>query len=210
MINDVLFKYAELLDACKVARLTGTRGAREIYELQIRDCENSLKFLPESGSAIDVGTGGGLPGIVWAVYRPDLKITLLDSIAKKCDAIREIAESLEISNVEIICARSEDFAKVHREEFDFAAAKAVASAGVTAELLAPLVKVHGLLLTFKGEKVDSEIHEVGNNWHKLGVKAPEINFYESNKCIVTWRKIMPCAKIFPRRAGLASSKKFWE
>ena len=208
--ESILFKYAELLDSCKIARLTGTRGAEEIYKLQVLDCLESVKFLPVSGSVIDVGTGGGLPGIVWAVYRPDLEITLLDSIAKKCNALTEIVNSLEIKNIKIVCSRSEDFAKIQREKFDLAAAKAVASAGVTAELLSPLVKVKGHLMTFKGEKIQDEISEVKNQWYKLGLKNPAINFYENNKCVVTWEKIMPCSKKFPRKSGLALSKKFWE
>lgn len=206
----ILFKYAELLDSCKTARLTGTRGAQAIYELQVLDCLVSVKFLPDSGIIIDVGSGGGLPGIVWAIYRPDLKIVLLDSIAKKCLALQEITASLELKNIEIVCSRSEDFAKIHREKFDLAAAKAVASAGVTAELLSPLVKLKGRLMTFKGEKINDEISEVNNQWFKLGLRNPVINFYENKKCIVTWDKIMPCSKIFPRKSGLALTKKFWE
>ena len=211
--KSTLYKYAELLANCKRARLTGTRGAEEIFNLQILDCEPSLKFLPASGKIIDVGSGGGLPGVVWAVYRPDLNITLLDSINKKCEAVREIVEALEIKNMNIICSRSEDFAALHREEFDLAGARALASAGVTAELLSPLVKTGGKILTFKGEKVHEEISEVNDKWRRLGLRTPSLNFYgdeSSSKCIVTWEKISPCPKNFPRRPGLASNKKFWE
>ena len=211
--KSTLYKYAELLAGCTRARLTGTRGADEIFNLQILDCEPSLEFLPQSGTVIDVGSGGGLPGVVWAVYRPDLKIILLDSINKKCEAVSEIINALEIKNIEVVCARSEDFAKLHREKFDLAGARALASAGVTAELLAPLVKVGGKILTFKGEKVHEEISEVNDKWHKLGLNKPSLKFYggeDSSKCILVWEKISPCPKNFPRRTGLAGTKKFWE
>ena len=211
--KSTLYKYAQLLADCKRARLTGTRGADEIYNLQILDCIESLKYLPESGQVIDVGTGGGLPGIVWAVYRPDLKITLLDSINKKCEAVQEIINALGLSNVKIICSRSEDFARSNREAFNLAGAKALASAGVTAELLSPLVKLNGHVITFKGEKVHDEISEVNDKWLKLGLSKPELNFYDeanSSKCLVVWQKVKPCPKEFPRRTGLASTKKFWE
>jgi len=195
--RSTLYKYAELLNSCTRARLVGTRGTEEIFNLQILDCEPSLEFLPESGKIIDVGSGGGLPGVVWAVYRPDLKIILLDSINKKCEAVREIINELEIKNIEIICSRSEDFAKLHREEFDLAGARAVASAGITAKLLSPLVKTGGKILTFKGKKVHEEISEFENKykWKSLGLSKPSLNFYngeeseESSKCIVTWKKI---------------------
>ncbi|MBQ9594922.1 MAG: 16S rRNA (guanine(527)-N(7))-methyltransferase RsmG [Synergistaceae bacterium] len=213
--KSTLYKYAQLLADCKRARLTGTRGADDIYNLQILDCIESLKYLPDTGKIIDVGTGGGLPGIVWAVYRPDLSVVLLDSINKKCEAVQEIINSLGIQNAKIICARSEDFAHDNREVFSLAGAKALASAGVTAELLSPLVKVGGKLITFKGERVHEELSEVNNCWLKLGLSKPEINYYaqdegNSSKCLVIWEKIKSCPKEFPRRTGLAGTKKFWE
>ncbi|MBQ2617330.1 MAG: class I SAM-dependent methyltransferase, partial [Synergistaceae bacterium] len=108
--ESTLYRYAELLASCTRARLTGTRGADEIFTLQVMDCIPSLEFLPENGRVIDVGSGGGLPGIVWAVYRPDLSVTLLDSINKKCAAVHEIIDALNITNVEVVCSRSEDHA----------------------------------------------------------------------------------------------------
>lgn len=225
MNERTLYKYAELLNSCTRARLVGTRGAEEIFNLQVLDCKASLDFLPQSGKIIDVGSGGGLPGVVWAVCRPDLEIVLLDSINKKCEAVREIVETLGIKNINVICSRSEEFAKANREKFDLAGARALASAGVTAELLSPLVKVGGKILTFKGEKVHEEISEVEgrppvegrlpveNQWHRLGLKKPSLNFYgdeDSSKCLLIWEKISPCPKEFPRRTGLAGTKKFWE
>ena len=211
--RSTLYKYAELLASCKRARLTGTRGADEIYNLQVLDCLESVKYLPDTGQVIDVGTGGGLPGIVWAVCRPEIRVVLLDSINKKCEAVQEIVNALRIRNVNIICSRSEDFARVNRERFDLAGAKALASAGVTAELLSPLVKVSGHVITFKGEKVHDEISEVNDKWLTLGLSKPELNFYgeeNSSKCLVIWQKIKSCPKEFPRRTGLAGTKKFWE
>ena len=211
--ESTLYRYAELLASCTRARLTGTRGADEIFTLQVMDCIPSLEFLPENGRVIDVGSGGGLPGIVWAVYRPDLSVTLLDSINKKCVAVREIIDALNITNVEVVCSRSEDYARTHRESFDIAGARALSSAGVTAELLSPLVVKGGRVLTFKGEKVNDEISIVGKNWKKLGFSEPSLHFYggdNSSKCIVTWEKVKNCPAMFPRRTGLAGTKFFWE
>lgn len=209
--QEILHRYAELLASCTRARLVGTRGAEEIYTLQVQDCLNSVEFLPSSGRVIDVGSGGGLPGVIWAVYRPDLEVTLLDSVNKKCEAVKEILAEFEIQNVRVICSRSEDFAKVNREKFDLAGARALASAGVTAELLSPLVKIGGKIITFKGEKVHDELDTVGEKWKLLGLGKPEINFYGGeSKCIVTWEKIKACPKNFPRRTGLAGTKFFWE
>ena len=211
--RSTLYRYAELLASCKRARLTGTRGADEIFALQVEDCLPSLEFLPEKGRVIDVGSGGGLPGIVWAVYRPDLRVTLLDSVKKKCEAVKEIIDELEIHNAEIVCERSEDYAKNHREIFDMAGARALSSAGVTAELLSPLVKIGGKILTFKGEKVNDEISAVNGKWKILGLSEPLMKFYggdDSSRCILTWEKVKKCPANFPRRTGLAGTKFFWE
>ena len=85
-INRTLTQYAELLASCVSVRLTGTRDADEIFNTHIQDGIESLKFLPQDAGSeiIDVDSGGGLPGIVCAVCRPDLNIILLDSIGKKC------------------------------------------------------------------------------------------------------------------------------
>ena len=211
--RSTLYRYAELLSSCKRARLTGTRGADEIFALQVEDCLPSLEFLPEKGRVIDVGSGGGLPGIVWAVYRPDLSVILLDSVNKKCVAVREIVDALNIPNVEIVCERSEDYARNHREVFDMAGARALSSAGVTAELLSPLVKIGGKILTFKGEKVNDEISAVNGKWNLLGLSEPSMKFYggdDSSRCVVTWEKVKKCPAMFPRRTGLAGTKFFWE
>lgn len=211
--RSILYRYAELLASCTRARLTGTRGADEIYALQVEDCLPSLEFLPAKGRVIDVGSGGGLPGVIWAVHRPDLRVTLLDSVKKKCDAVKEIIDELGIRNVEIVCERSEDYARTHREIFDIAGARALSSAGVTAELLSPLVKPGGMLLTFKGEKVNDEVSAVNGKWNILGLSEPSMKFYggdDSSRCILTWQKVKKCPANFPRRVGLAGTKFFWE
>ncbi|MBQ7543459.1 MAG: 16S rRNA (guanine(527)-N(7))-methyltransferase RsmG [Synergistaceae bacterium] len=207
----VLRKFAGLLASCTRARLTGTRGADDIYALQVQDCLLSLEYLPKEGRVIDVGSGGGLPGIVWAVYRPDLSVTLLDSVAKKCEAVRSIIAELGLSNIEVVCSRSEEFARKHRESFSLAGARALASAGVCAELLSPLVEVGGHVLTFKGEKVHEEVSEVADKWGMLGLSKPALHFYGgTSKCIVLWKKQKKCPAVFPRREGLAGTDHFWE
>ena len=209
--ESILYSYAQLLASCTRARLTGTRGADEIYSLQIQDCLPSLEYLPDSGQVIDVGSGGGLPGVVWAVYRPALNVTLLDSVSKKCEAVRGIVDALGLPNVRVVCSRSEEFARTNREVFSAAGARALASAGVCAELLSPLVRVGGRIITFKGEKVHDEISEVEDKWAMLGLSRPSLNFYGGeSKCIVTWEKVRKCSEKFPRREGLAGTKHFWD
>lgn len=172
-----------------------------------------MPLLPEEGPVVDVGSGGGLPGIVWAVCRPDLDVFLLDSVGKKCRATQGIIDALGLLNVSVLCGRSEDIAKTRRESFSLACARAVASAGVTAELLSPLVKVGGRLLTFKGPKLAEELEGIKDTaWRRLGLGAPEVRPYGgegSSRCFVLWEKDASCPRAFPRRPGLAASKEWW-
>ena len=192
--QEILYKYAELLDACKTARLTGTRGAEEIFNLQIMDCVPSVEFLPMKADSkiIDVGSGGGLPGVVWAALRPDLKIILLDSIQKKCTAMQNIVHELNLNNVEIICARVEEL-KDLCGKFDLATARAVGNLKLTLKLLTPLVKSGGRILTFKGAKLNEELNECNiTDWSKIHLSKPEIKYYDENnssRCVIFWDKL---------------------
>ncbi|MDO9508633.1 MAG: 16S rRNA (guanine(527)-N(7))-methyltransferase RsmG [Thermovirgaceae bacterium] len=193
------------------ARLTGPREAFVIMEEHIRDCAFSLVFAPDIGSVVDVGTGGGLPGVVWAVCRPKLRVTLLESVGKKCSVLEEISYRLRLSNVDIACSRSEALALERRESYGIALSRAVGHLGVVAEYISPLVRVGGFGLVFKGPKVEQELEDVGSDWPVLGFKDPVIYPYSLNGkslCIVKLEKQKPCPARFPRNPGKAN-KNFW-
>jgi 16S rRNA (guanine527-N7)-methyltransferase len=219
-----LRRYAEILASCAVARLTGTRGAEELYDLHIRDCLHSVPLLPTPSAAatpkvIDVGSGGGLPGMVWAICRPDLSVTLLDSVGKKCRAMEEMAAKLGLANVSVVWGRCEEHAAAARENYFFAAARALAHAGVLAEYLSPLVSQGGRLAAFKGPKGEEELREVGNRWAALGLNRPRLIPYDprvrsQNSArrgyfFAVWEKTAPCPSAYPRRPGLAETKNWW-
>lgn len=204
--------YAELLASFASVRLTGSRDSKELYDLHVLDSLWSVPLLPPSGKAIDVGSGGGLPGIVWAICRPDLSVTLLDSARKKCRAMEEIVDSLGLDNVTVTWGRCEEHALAMRERYAFAAARALAHAGVLAEYLAPLVETKGRLLAFKGPRGAGELEEVGGKWGLLGLSEPHILHYDStnrNYSFIIWEKKAPCRPVWPRRTGLALTKGWW-
>ena len=90
--EEKLRQYVSLLiKANELARLTGPSDEETLWNSHIIDCAYALPLLRERRSVIDVGTGGGLPGIVWAICRKDIRITLLDSIARKCAQVKRIA-----------------------------------------------------------------------------------------------------------------------
>ena len=195
-----------LIKANELARLTGPSDEETLWNGHIIDCAFALPLLPAGGSVIDVGTGGGLPGLVWAICRPGLHVTLLDSITRKCVQVERIAELMGLSNVTVVCSRSEDYAKKNLEKFDAAAARAVCAAGILAEYLAPFVKAKGRLIAFKGPKAREELASVGNKWKNLGLSQPRLVPYElgdMNHCVAVWDKVGPLPKGMPRRPGMA-------
>jgi 16S rRNA (guanine527-N7)-methyltransferase len=216
MTEDIIRKlrlYARLLGAANDrARLTGPSDPDELYEKHIKDALAALPHLPQGCSFVDVGTGGGLPGLVWCICRPDARGTLLDSVGKKTALVGEMARELGCVNVEVVNMRSEDFAVIRRESFDIAAARAVAHACALAEYLAPLTRQGGKLLALKGKRASEEVGIPDGKWRLLGLSKPELHLYSiegMERYIVVWKKNAPCPTRFPRKAGFAV-KKPWQ
>lgn len=211
--RDTLDAYARTLAALnRSARLTGPRNPEIIWKEHILDCAFSLPLAPEIGRAVDVGTGGGLPGIVWAICRPHLTVVLLESVRKKCAALGEIVRGLGLDNVIIDCERSEQLAAQSRESFTVAVTRAVGHLGVVAEYMSPLVAPGGRLLCFKGPKVRGEAGEIGAEWGDLGLSAPTMRPYnhgDKELFIVQWKKSGHCPARYPRRPGRAQKQHWW-
>lgn len=214
-ISDKLRRYACLLSrlSSEMVRLTGPKDEETIFKDHVSDCLFGMEFLPSKGKVVDVGTGGGLPGMVWALCRPDLEITLLDSQSRKTKALEIMAQELGLRNVRIICGRSEELAKSQRESFDLASARALAHLGVIAEYLSPLTAVGGKILAVKGPKYKEETDQVDGKWDVLGLKDPLIRPYENcgkKGYIVLLDKLSHCSGNFPRRPGKAEKSHWWE
>jgi len=165
-------------------RLTGAQTEEELRE-HIQDAIYILPYLPDNSSGkikiIDVGTGGGLPGIVWAIYRPDIEFTLLDSVRKKCVAVEQMCEALELKNTKVVCARAEIYAKdatVKARGYDVVTARAVAAAPQLIEWLAPLTNKGGLIIAPKGPKCHEEIAAISDKTlARLKLSKPKIVKY---------------------------------
>jgi len=194
-----LEKYIELLLfwVGKI-RLTGAQNEDALRE-HIQDALYILPFLPETSYSgtikiIDVGTGGGLPGIVWAINRPDIKFTLLDSIRKKCMAVEQMCEALELENIKVVCARAEIYATgAEKNSYDVTAARAVAAIPRLLEWLAPLSKKGGHIITPKGPKYREEIAAVTDkHLSELKLSRPDIIRYGPDtreSYLLIWEKI---------------------
>lgn len=121
-------------------------------------------YIPEGASVIDVGCGAGFPCMPLAILRPDLKITALDSTAKRINYISDTADTLGIGNITPIAARAEEYARdpVYRESFDVAVARAVAALPILSELCLPFVKSGGLFIAMKASQGLRELEDSQN------------------------------------------------
>ena len=137
-----------------------SRQKSNIYDL-IEDSKLFLKHIDfrEGLKIMDLGTGGGLPGIVIKIHHPEIHITLVDSIQKKINAVRDITQKLSLENIEIICARVEKLAKrpEYRKKFDYIVARSVATLDDLAKWSKNLLKPGGKLITIKGADISEEL-----------------------------------------------------
>lgn len=213
-LDDKLHELARLLAEANLrARITGPRDEATIYRELVLDCLYCVPHLEGCASFVDVGSGGGLPGIVIALCRPDMSGILLDSIAKKTNAAGEIASALGCASLKAVCARSEELASRERERYDAAVAKAVAPAAILAELLSPLVRVGGCIVALKGSSARDELSSAEGRWGELGLSSPAVHPYDHegrSLCVVVWQKTKSCPARFPRRPGDAVHSPWYE
>ena len=139
--------------------LTAITDVDKIILNHYADCVIMAARLKKGASVIDVGCGAGFPSLPLAMVRPDLKITAMDSTAKRVNYVKETAELLGITNLTAVVMRAEDGGKSpeYREKYDYATARAVAEMRVLCELTLPFVKVGGQLVAMKGKNAEFEL-----------------------------------------------------
>lgn len=165
------------------------------------------EILVNADRVIDVGTGGGFPGVPLAILYPEKEFVLLDSLKKRLNIIDDITEKLGIKNVTTCHERAEDAArkKEMREAFDLCVSRAVANMTSLAELCIPFVKTGGYFAAYKGPGVYEEIKEAEKAIEILGGDLVSITIPEgqhgNEHTIVTIKKISPTPAKYPRKAG---------
>ncbi len=139
--------------------LTAITDIDKIILNHYADCVMLATRLKKGATVIDVGCGAGFPSLPLAIVRPDLKITAVDSTAKRINYVIETAAMLGLDNLRAIVMRAEDGGKSHehREKYDYATARAVAEMRVLCELVLPFVKVGGQLIAMKGKNAEFEL-----------------------------------------------------
>lgn len=170
-------------------------------------CVDFPEFM-EAGTVIDVGTGGGFPGIPLAVYSPQKHFTLLDSLNKRLKIIDELAGELGIDNITLVHSRAEDAAKTkeHREKYDLCVSRAVSNLATLAEYCLPFIKVGGHLLAYKGPGAEEEAKEAAKALKTLGgslvdIRETAMEEYGLDHRILVIKKVKNTPKAYPRKAG---------
>jgi 16S rRNA (guanine527-N7)-methyltransferase len=148
--------FAEFLVTAGIERgLIGPREGERIWERHIFNCLPVTQLLPQRASLFDIGSGAGLPGIVIALARPDLKVTLIEPLERRVEFLKEATERLEI---EVIRGRAQDVKK----SAEYVTARAVAPLEKLKKMSWHMVKTGGALLAMKGESAAAEMVGVKN------------------------------------------------
>ncbi|MFU8771223.1 MAG: 16S rRNA (guanine(527)-N(7))-methyltransferase RsmG [Anaerolineales bacterium] len=162
---------------------------------------------------VDVGTGAGFPGIPLKIVFPSIQLTLVESIGKKADFCRQLLTTLGLQSVDVLKERVEIVATIepHRQNYDWAIARAVAPMPVLMEYLLPLVKIGGKALAMKGESGPVEAHEAEYAIRILGGRLQQIipvslPGVEEDRYLITVEKIAATPDQYPRRVGRPQKK----
>ena len=161
-------RYADLLAGPGIVRgLIGPREAGRLWDRHLLNCAVVAELIPRPSSLVDVGSGAGLPGIVLAMLLPDVRVTLLEPMARRVTFLGECVAELDLGNVTIRRARAEEVGGEFRA--DVVTARAVAPLGRLAGLAAALLRPGGTVLALKGEQAAGEAAAAGPELRRLGV-----------------------------------------
>ncbi|WP_242347239.1 16S rRNA (guanine(527)-N(7))-methyltransferase RsmG [Mucispirillum schaedleri] len=185
IIEKKLEKFYELHLNCQI-NLTAVKEREEFY---LKHYYDSIYYFQQSespcGSLADIGSGGGFPGIVLGIFYPDLKVTLIESIGKKCIFLEQAAKILELKNIEVLNTRVEN---IKDRSFDIITARGVSSVKELLKNSFQISKQNTKWVMYKGERLDEELKEAlpviekrGLNVEKIRIELPITRTY----CIIS-------------------------
>ena len=202
---DLLRRYvAMLLEENTRQNLTAVRTEDEVWARHILDSAMLLRYLPDSGvTVIDIGTGGGVPGIPLAIMRPTLHVTLLDSELRKIEFCQKAVAALSL-HANAVCGRAEELAReeTDRGSFDFAVSRAMASGSMLCELTFPLLRIGGQLIAMKGRNYDPVAERFAEACQALGGSIIADDSYTlcgEQKHLIRCKKTCETPDVYPRR-----------
>lgn len=203
----------ELLAWNEKVNLTAIRDPQDIrikHFLDSFSCVLAWKGIPPR-TLIDIGTGAGFPGIPLKILYPSMRLTLVESVGKKAMFCRHIVQVLKLDQVDVIHARAEDVGQIpaHREQYEWAVARAVAQLPVLLEYLLPMVRVGGAALSQKGHTAPAETHKSENAIRILGGEVRQLISLNlpgvsEDRYLVVIKKIAGTPASYPRKPGFAA------
>ena len=200
-----LLSFAEmLLEKNQVMNLTAITDPTDVMQLHLLDCAAVLTMADlKNKTVIDVGTGAGFPGMPLQILEPTAKLTLLDSLNKRIGFLQEVCDALGLKTTRCVHGRAEEYARDHREQFDYATSRAVAALNMLCELALPMVKVGGAFLAMKSVDCDEELRQAKSAIAQLGGSVESAQDYtipgtDVRHRLVIIRKVKPTPPAFPR------------
>ncbi|HIV01274.1 MAG TPA: 16S rRNA (guanine(527)-N(7))-methyltransferase RsmG [Candidatus Caccopulliclostridium gallistercoris] len=208
-LNKLNIFYSELIFYNNSFNLTAITEENEVFIKHFLDSIFPEFLIEKNSSVIDIGAGAGFPSIPLKIYRPDLNVTMIDSLNKRVNFLNDVIKKLELENISAFHARAEDFAKTSRESFDYAVVRAVAKIPTLIEYAFPLLKVGGRLLCYKGGDVEEELKQSENALKILGgvvERVEKFNLEGNSRTIVLIKKLEHTPSKYPRSKNLPKLK----
>lgn len=204
--------FETLIEWNEKVNLTGITAPQDVaikHMIDSLSCYDQAIF-KQGATIIDVGTGAGFPGLPLKIYRPDLKLTLFDSLNKRILFLQAVTVMLGLTDVTFVHSRAEDGgkSKQFRERYDIAVSRAVARLNVLCEWCLPFVAVGGFFIALKGSQYSVEVDEAQGALQRLGgeitkvqnIKLPGL---DDIRAVIYIKKIKKTPSSYPRRPGTA-------
>lgn len=209
--------YQDLIEVNKKVNLTRITDESEVYLKHFYDSVTPLFVFPEvfknNNTLCDVGAGAGFPSLPIKILRPDLKVTIIDSLGKRLKFLDDLIQKLNLKDVTLVHSRAEDAGQNPklRANFDIVTARAVARMSVLSEYCLPLVKQDGYLVALKGPKANDELNDAKDAIQLLGGKTKKIVELtlpntDDERNLVLIEKVAKTPKKYPRQAGTPNRK----
>lgn len=195
--------YEYLVEYNAHVNLTAITERDAVYTKHFLDSVLPQSFIPQGARVIDIGTGAGFPAVPLKIARPDIDITLVDSLNKRIEFLRQLSTKLDITST-TIHSRAEDLARTsHRESYDVCVSRAVANMSTLAEYCLPFVRVGGTMIAYKTENALDEIESARHAISTLGgeisrIERINLGADEGNRVFVLINKVKPTPKQYPR------------
>lgn len=207
---EIFYQYMiQILEWNEKINLTAITDEKEFIIKHFIDSLTISKLINNGDKIIDIGTGAGFPGIPLKIVNSNSEVTLIDSVNKKLNVIRDITTNLQFDKLNIIHTRAEDLAidKNYREKFDVATTRAVSNLSTIAEYMLPFIKVGGKAICMKGPNFEEELSQSKKAISILGGRIEKVESlfvsgeFERNLIII--EKIKNTPKNYPRGKGKA-------